>query len=138
MISKEILYFILSLGFFVLNILLAGKDAARIKANKPIDHTFNALMYLGCCALCYLLFYPFSYIKYLEFLLTAFIMRKVVFDISLNVRRGLSWDYISKTTTSKIDQVENQVFSYNGRFKYVVYSFLLAGSVVLYFLVDKI
>lgn len=119
--------------FIILNLILAKIDAKKILAQKPINHSMNAWVYMvtivGTGALSELVFH-FNWIEQISLLLSLLLTRKVVFDISLSLFRGLKWDYISQTTTSKIDQFENKIFK-SGTVKYFFYGTLLLANIIL-------
>ncbi len=126
---------ILTTIFILINILLAKRDSNKILANKRIDHTYNALFYLGLCTLALVPFYYNQPITGLWIFGSLLLTRKVVFDIALNLFRGLKWSYISLTTTSKIDQFENKIFLHNGTVKYIFYIILLIAVICHKYLV---
>ncbi len=116
--------------FVVINILLAKRDAKKILLNDKINHLNNAIVYALLCAAGIFFFHGLPYIK---LLIALFLVRKIVFDIALNKFRGLSWDYVSETTESKIDKIENWIFDYNGSLMYRVYFiFLIVDSLWFY------
>lgn len=119
--------------FIILNLILAKVDAKKILANKPINHTMNAWWYAVAIiiagALSELVFH-FNWIEQISLLLSLLLTRKVVFDISLSLFRKLKWDYISQTTTSKVDQFENKIFK-SGTVKYLFYGALLLANIIL-------
>lgn len=117
--------------FIIINVILAKIDANKILANKKINHLVNALIYGALAAVNFFFFKGLALIFMLSGVL---IIRKLVFDIMLNIFRGKSWKYISTTTTSKIDQFENRIFGYNGAIKYCVYFGLLIINIVILFL----
>ena len=131
------MFLLLVLVFIILNIILAKVDAKKIANNAWIDHKANAVLY----AVCIILTIPFAaLVGELNLIFYAFLVpvlllvRKITFDISLNVFRGKPWDWISFSTTSKIDQFENKIFKNDGTFKYISYSVLLL-SIIKIFLV---
>lgn len=102
MITLIILY----VFYIFANIGLADVDANKIKNNETINHTKNALVYLGMLLPAYIIVYSeFKDFIYPAIICLAFLcLRKFVFDTALNILRGLPADYISTKTTSKIDQ----------------------------------
>lgn len=91
-----------------LNIIDAFVDAYRIKKRekkdgKDIDHTPGWIIYTIVCAIIALLFGNIFYSVPMLFI------RPVVFDPVLNVLRGKYIFYVSRTTTSVIDRIENKI-----------------------------
>lgn len=119
--------------FVILNIILAKVDSKKILAHKPINHAMNAWIYivlLICIFGANSYFNWFNWIEQISLLISLLLTRKVVFDISLSLFRGLKWNYISLTTTSKIDQIENKIFK-NGTVKYFFYTILLLTITII-------
>lgn len=95
-------------------------DAYRILDNKTIAHGLNFGVYLvATVVIAYLLGIPFYFIwKWLPygpgmlFMLSAFFNRQFSFDIPLNLRRGLAWDYQSQDDPPKsiTDRIERDIF----------------------------
>lgn len=99
-------------------------DAYRILNNKHIAHAINFIAYLlAAIVICfllgikfhiYLLFgsIPIVYGPGMLFLLSAFFNRQFSFDIPLNLRRGLAWDYQSTANPPKsiTDRIERAIF----------------------------
>ena len=86
------------LAYTFLNIALAAYDAARIKDNEKIYHTVNAVQYL------IFLIPAWCVTGNWVLLIGLLALRRVVFDIALNLFRGLPFNYISPTTDSVIDR----------------------------------
>ena len=124
--------------FIILNLILAKIDAKKVLAHKPINHSMNAWFYVVILigvfgANSY--FNWFDWMEQISLLVSLLLTRKVVFDISLSLFRGLKWNYISKFTTSKIDQFENKIFK-SGTIKYVFYTILLLGIIIVNILIN--
>jgi hypothetical protein len=86
-------------------------DAYRILHNKTIAHAVNFGAYVIFAAvLCWL--FSFSWIASGLFFLSAFFNRQFTFDIPLNLRRGLDWDYqsIANPPKSITDRIERAIF----------------------------
>jgi hypothetical protein len=66
---------------------------------------------------------------------SAFCNRQFSFDIPLNLRRGLAWDYVSLADPPKsiLDRIEIRIFGHNGRAPFVIY-----GAVWIACLIAKI
>lgn len=107
--------------FLVLfNIANAYIDAYRILDNKKIAHGINFTAYaIAALIICFLLSIPFyllfGWLPYgpgMLFMLSAFFNRQFSFDIPLNLRRGLAWDYQSQDNPPKsaTDRIERAMF----------------------------
>lgn len=119
--------------FIILNIILAKRDSKKILLNIKIDHLYNALLYLGFCTVALIPFY-YNHVKEgIEVFVALLLTRKIVFDVALNLFRKKQWNYLSTTTTSKIDRFENWVFDYMGTFKYIFYTGLLVALIIYYY-----
>lgn len=93
------------------NIGNAYIDAYRIMKDKSIAHAINFVAYLVfAIILCFVLglrLYPI-----ILFMLSAFFNRQFSFDIPLNLRRGLAWNYQSVANPPKalLDRIERLIF----------------------------
>lgn len=102
------------------NIANSYIDAYSILDNKKIAHGMNFGAYLlAAVIIAYLLGIPFHLIwgwlpsgPGMLFLLSAFFNRQFSFDIPLNIRRGLAWDYQSQADPPKsiTDRIERAIF----------------------------
>jgi hypothetical protein len=115
---------ILSLVFVVINIALAFIDARRIKQNKHIYHGVNGAIYGGLILISYL--FTHSILSSFAMLL----LRIPVFNSSLNLFRGLSIDYTSKSTTSIIDKTTQKIIDAIGYFNYCFVILLIVFSLL--------
>lgn len=99
----------LCLVFF--NIINAYIDAYRILKNKSIAHAVNFCWYAASVITLVVLTNITGWSLFL-FCCSAFFNRQVSFDITLNLRRGLSWDYQSIADPPKavMDKIERVVF----------------------------
>lgn len=100
------------LFLIIYNVANAYIDAYKIFKNKTIAHAVNFICYLLFASiLCFLLRITL-YIPIILFLLSAFFNRQFSFDIPLNLRRGLSWDYQSQAEPPKaiLDRIERFLF----------------------------
>jgi len=104
--------------FAVLNIILAYIDAHRIIDNKVIDHTINAVVYLGALGIAVIIVKDYWLVS------TILLIRLLIFNITLSLFRGKKWDYIPITPLSTIDRLANLVFK-NGRQMYATYTIIL-------------
>ena len=109
--------------FIGINIGLARYDAYRIKNNIRIKHAINALIYVGLI----LLFWKWLTIAKI---LGILLLRIPIFNTALNVFRGRPADYLSKTTTSIIDQIMNKYIEKIGYWKYSIGLLVLAGFLI--------
>jgi hypothetical protein len=116
------------------NLINSRIDAYRILKNKTIAHGINFGTYtLFCAVLCWLARWNVWVITL--FCVSAFCNRQWSFDVALNKRRGLKWDYVSLANPPKawLDRQEIRVFGYNGRAPLFVY-----GAVWVICLIVKI
>lgn len=130
MIAYIINHFMLA-GF---NLINSRIDAYRILKHKRIAHGINFGVYvLFCALLCWLAGWNMEVITL--FSVSAFCNRQLSFDIPLNLRRGLKWDYVStaKPPKSITDQIEIRIFGYNGRAPVVCYAVVWMVCLILKF-----
>lgn len=117
-----ILYITYQLALAVFNLTNVKIDAYRILKHKTIAHGINFGAYaIFCALLCWLA--RWDAWQVILFCVSAFANRQFTFDIPLNIRRGLKWDYISLAKPPKaiLDRIEIRIFGYNGRAPLVVY-----------------
>lgn len=107
------------LFFAGLNILHAYHDSCRIKEGKRIYHGLNGLFHILIVIPIYL------HLKDWFFIIGIFSLRRIVFDTTLNLFRGLRFDYISSTTTSIIDRLSYRFQSKAGYVYYYGIFFIL-------------
>lgn len=89
-------------------------DAYRILKHKNIAHGINFTAYLILVAvelICLKLWWPVAIL----FCLQAFFNRQNTFDIPLNLRRGLLWDYQTLFPKAIMDKIEYWLFGYKPR-----------------------
>lgn len=104
------------------NLINSRVDAYRILRNKNIAHGINFGAYgIFVGMLCWLGRYDIWDILLLS--ISAYTNRQFSFDIPLNRRRGLPWDYVSKANPPKsiTDRFEIWLFGYNGRAPFLLY-----------------
>jgi hypothetical protein len=90
-----ITYLLNQLALAGFNLINSRIDAYRILKNKHIAHAINFGVYaLFCVELCWLALWNFGVITL--FCVSAFCNRQISFDIPLNLRRHLPWDYVTK------------------------------------------
>lgn len=97
------------------NLVNSRLDAYRILRHKNIAHGVNLAAY--ACVVAFLIWRqkPASWpeiIDQVNFALAAFFNRQLSFDIPLNLRRGLQWDYQStdKKPKAMMDRIERWLF----------------------------
>lgn len=106
----------------IFNLVNSRIDAYRILKNKTIAHGIN----FGAYALFTgAIIWAFHYGIYesVLFAVSAFCNRQFSFDLSLNKRRGVKWDYVSPAKPPKalMDRIEIRLFGYNGKAPYFMY-----------------
>lgn len=125
-----ITYLINQLALAGFNLINSRIDAYRIIANKTIAHGINFGAYAVFGLVLYyftlkpaLTWSEFPYWDLLMYCFAAFTNRQFSFDIPLNLRRKLNWDYVSKADPPKsiLDRIEIRLFGYNGRAPFVLY-----------------
>lgn len=117
-----ILYLAYQLALVVFNLTNVKIDAYRITRHKAIAHGINGGAYAVIVGvLCWQAHW--NVWEIILFGVSAFCNRNITFDIPLNLRRGLKWDYVSlaKPPKSILDRIEIRLFGYNGRAPFVVY-----------------
>src|SRR5689334_13190515 len=93
-------YLINQLALAGFNLINSRVDAYRIMHNKAIAHSINFGAYaIFVSVLCWLGRYDIWDILLLS--ISAYTNRQFTFDIPLNLRRGLPWDYVSKANPPK-------------------------------------
>lgn len=123
---------ILLIGY---NLANAYIDAYRIRGlNKGIAHGLN----LAACfalAILWIWLFKISLPRSIVFLFACFFCRQITFDIPLNLRRGLKWDYVSIARPPKSwwDRVEIRIFGYNGRLPVLVYGTGWLITLIIYY-----
>lgn len=112
------------------NLINSRIDAYRILRNKTIAHGINLSAYavFGLVLYCItvkpaMTLAGFPYLDLVVFSISAFTNRQFSFDIPLNLRRKLDWDYVSRANPPKsiLDRIEIRLFGYNGRAPFVIY-----------------
>lgn len=113
---------IAALLFLCFNVIMAGHHANLIRDGKRIQHGLWGGAYLGLAVVfCYFGGQRdgigFDWLLMIDLLL----IRKVFFDLPLNLFRGKPMFYVSATTTSIIDKFHNRVFGLNSLPYMIVY-----------------
>lgn len=107
-------------------------DAYRILHNKKIAHGINFAAYAVFVGLlCWLGRYDIWNI--VLFGVSAFTNRQFSFDIPLNKRRRLKWDYVTKADppASILDRIEIRLFGRNGRAPFLLYGAVWAACLII-------
>lgn len=104
-------YLIFQVLLILYNIYNARIDAYRILANKAIAHGINFAAYAGFTTGLILLFGIHGK-EVILWAISAFFTRQIAFDVTLNLRRGLSWYYQSVAEPPKalMDRIERLIF----------------------------
>lgn len=106
----------------IINVVMAAYHASLINQGRPIKHGWWGAGYLALAVLLSLL--NNSWLLFVDLLL----IRKVFFDLSLNLFRGKPLFYVSSTTTSIIDRVHNKIFGNRSEIYMIVY---LIASIII-------
>lgn len=115
------------------NLVNSRIDAYRIMQNKFIAHMINFgayFLFTGVVGFLYIRhiagFWPVVLESFL-FAVSAFCNRQFTFDIPLNLRRHLAWDYVTTALNpgSWLDRFEIRLFGYNGRAPFLMYGTVL-------------
>jgi hypothetical protein len=125
-------YLINQLALAGYNLINSRIDAYRILQHKRIAHGINFGAYaLFVVLLCWLGRYGVWNI--ILFGISAFCNRQFTFDIPLNLRRGLKWDYISTANPPKaiLDRIEIRLFGFNGRAPVVMYAIVWVVCLII-------
>lgn len=126
-------------AFNLINVKLdAYKIKRALKKNIPkaVRHGINFGAYLVCVGLIiWLRHLPLWDAVLLA--VSAFFNRQLSFDIPLNLRRGLKWDYVSldKPPKAMLDKIEIRIWGYNGKAPVFCYAVLWAGCAVVKFFI---
>jgi hypothetical protein len=109
-------------------------DAYRITRHKKIAHGINftayALFVVFLCWVC-----KWDAWSIVVFCVSVFCARQFSFDIPLNLRRGLKWDYVTKADppASILDRIEIRLFGRNGRAPFLVYGAVWIACLIIKF-----
>jgi hypothetical protein len=117
-------FFIDQLFFSLYNYVDSIINAHKIEKEKKINHKINAIEYCIYISLIIIVNYNYSLINILCYIMSAFLNRQLFFDIILNLKRGLKWDYVTKYPESILDKIEIRIFGFNGRAPTILYIFL--------------
>jgi hypothetical protein len=125
------------IAFNLLNVWLdAYKIDRALKKKIPnsIKHGINFGAYAVCTGLIIWIF-KLQVWDAVLFACSAFFNRQLSFDIPLNLRRGLKWDYVSldKPPKALMDKIEVRIFGYNGKAPVFCYGVLWVGCLIVKF-----
>jgi hypothetical protein len=118
------------------NLINVYFDAYKITVlKKSVRHGINFGMYALVTGLCIWIFQMDIWFA-VAYAISAFFNRQITFDIPLNLRRHLSWDYVSLDRPPKalMDRIEIRIFGYNGKLPVVVYALLWVVTLTIQFL----
>lgn len=97
------------------NIGTAWLQARIIKANKPINHTLWAVLYVLFC-------WAVMWWAHNEFMAPfCLLIRKPLFDVALNLFRGLPFFYVSLNPKSIIDDIHFSLYGVRSELYLPVY-----------------
>lgn len=123
--------FLINQAIFVLiNTLMAGRDAIKIREHKTIDHFNNGLMYLLSIVVSGMIF-RLNIGEFVVFTISCFCNRQLFFDIPLNLIRKLKWYYVPEKPESFVDKIEAKVFGKNGKVPVYVYAVAFLLSIII-------
>lgn len=122
------------IGENVVNVFI---DAYKIKIGleknlaNNIKHGINFVAYGIITGLCIWLFHLPFWLA-VAYAASAFFNRQITFDIPLNLKRGLSWDYVTtaRPPAALMDRIEISIFGYNGKAPTICYGILWAALLV--------
>lgn len=100
------------------NVIMAWHHSELIKDDKPIKHGLWGLGYLS-------LVIVMSIFSSWWLLLAGLLIRKVFFDLSLNLFRGKPLFYVSASSTSIIDRIHYRIFGKRSEIYQSLYFVLL-------------
>jgi hypothetical protein len=118
------------------NLLNVQIDAYEISKNRNVGHTINFIAYgIVTGVNIYLFHLPFWQSVITCF--AAFFNRQITFDIPLNLRRHLSWDYVTKQNPpgSILDRIEIRLFGYNGKAPTIIYALSWTITILINYLI---
>ncbi len=118
--------------YATLCVLFAYFNSEWIKADKPINHKLNGEIHLAAWIICSV-FFDWRLIFVLPFI------GKTFFDLSLNLFRRLPLSYLSfpSQTSSKLDNLEYELFEGNGVKAKITYSLVIVICNMFYWYVSR-
>lgn len=116
----------------LVNLINVFIDAYKIKRLKKIyGHLVNFLVY-GCVTAGLIFMMHMSVWMAIVFCINAFCNRQIFFDIPLNWRRNLDWDYVtSAEKPAALDWIERKIFGMDGRTPVYIYAGVLVVSTIV-------
>lgn len=132
-------YLLNQLALAGFNLINSRIDAYRITRHKTIAHMVNFGAYaVFALILYYLTIKPvftwreFPYADFIVYCFSAFSNRQYSFDIPLNLRRGLKFDYVTKAKppAAWLDRQEIRLFGYNGRAALLFYGVVWVACLI--------
>lgn len=126
------LYLAAQAALIVFNLANVWIDAYRIMQHKQIAHGINFGAYtLFVGFLCWVTHWNVGVIAL--FCVSAFCNRQLSFDVPLNLRRRLPWDYVSTAKPPKafLDRIEIRIFGYNGRAPLFMYAVVWVSCLIV-------
>ncbi len=108
-------------------------DAYKIQfLNKTIRHSINFAVYAGVVVVCALLT-GYQGAGLIWFAILAFSCRQLFFDIPLNWRRGLRWNYVTTADPpgAIMDRIEIYLFGRDGKTPVYIYAGLFVVTTVI-------
>lgn len=127
------------IAFNLVNVFLDAykiKQALKKNIPKSVRHGINFAAYAVCIGLViWLRHLPLW--QAVVFAVSAFFNRQITFDIPLNWRRGLKWNYVSldKPPKAIMDKVEIRIFGYNGSAPVLVYGICWIATFIIQFFI---
>ena len=110
--------YILEILLIAFNLVMAWHHSQLIADGKKIYHGLWGSYYIAFAVL--VAFVGKSWVL----MILSLPLRKVVFDLSLNLFRGLPLFYVSTKTTSLIDKAHNYIFGKNSEV-YMAFYFII-------------
>lgn len=107
-----VLFFLLLYGGFC--VWFAKVNYVWIYEQKKVKHFWNGLVHLTASAIAY---YFFGWRAAMAILLIA----RLVFDVALNLFRGMGIDYVSPKPKSIVDKIEKKLFKQDSITPKIIY-----------------
>ena len=119
--------YVFELILLLCNIAMAAYHAKLIKAEKKINHALWGAGYLAVAVWLSLWIHSWT------LFVLSLLIRKVVFDLSLNIFRGLPLFYVSAETSSLIDKIHYKIFGKKSEIYMGIYLLIICIINVLLF-----
>lgn len=109
--------------------------ALKLNLPKAVRHGINFIAY-GIIVGGLIWFMGMGFFDNVIFCVSAFCNRQIWFDIPLNKRRGLPWDYVTTDKPPKaiMDRIEIAIFGRDGKTPTIIYAITWAVTFVFNFL----